>query len=117
MNERKVVLFAFNGEPMCFVHALLNAKDLHGAGVHVRLIIEGSATALVQELASPERPFHKLYIEIREAGLIDGVCKACGAKMGALQAAETQGLRLLDEMAGHPSLRRYLDAGYEIITF
>jgi len=117
MHERKIVLFAFNGEPMCFAHALLNARDLHDAGVEVRLVIEGSATARVKGLVNPEQPFHKLYMAIREAGLIDGVCKACGAKMGALEAAEAQGLRLLDEMAGHPSMQRYLEAGYEVITF
>jgi hypothetical protein len=25
---KKVALFAFNGEPMCFVHVLLNALDM-----------------------------------------------------------------------------------------
>lgn len=117
MQNRKMALFAFNGEPMCFAHALLNAKDLHDAGVQVRLIIEGSATARVKSLVQPEQPFHGLYVQIRDAGLIDGVCKACGAKMGSLEAAQAQGLRLLDEMAGHPSMGRYLAEGYEIITF
>lgn len=117
MHERKVALFAFNGEPMCFAHALLNAKELHDAGTEVKLVIEGSATARIKGLVHSEQPFHKLYMVIREAGLIDGVCRACSAKMGAMAAAEAQGLSLLDEMAGHPSMRRYLEAGYEVITF
>ena len=28
----KTVLFVFNGDPMCFIHVLLNALDMHAAG-------------------------------------------------------------------------------------
>jgi hypothetical protein len=49
--------------------------------------------------------------------LIEGVCRACATKTGALAEAESQGLRLLDDMSGHPSLGRYLEAGFTIITF
>ena len=73
---KRVVLVAFNGEPMCFVHVLLNAQ-----------------------------------------GMIDCVCQACSQKMGALQGVIAQGLPLCKEMKGHPSLARYMDQGYEVITF
>jgi hypothetical protein len=53
----------------------------------------------------------------RAAGLVAGVCRACSQKMGTLDAAREQGLTLLDEMNGHPSMARYRSEGYEIITF
>jgi predicted DCC family thiol-disulfide oxidoreductase YuxK len=54
---------------------------------------------------------------VKEAGLVDGVCKACSNKLGTLEAAKEQGLTLLDEMSGHPSMARYRDEGFEIISF
>jgi len=90
---KKFALFVFNGDPMCFIHVLLNALDMK------------------------EKALHKLWEKVKEAGLVDGVCKACSNKLGTLEAAKEQGLTLLDEMSGHPSMARYLDEGFEIISF
>jgi hypothetical protein len=37
--------------------------------------------------------------------------------MEALAGIEAQGLPLCSEMTGHPSLAKYIDAGYQVITF
>jgi hypothetical protein len=114
---RKIAIFAFRGETMCFAHALLNALDLKEKGYDVKLIIEGTATEQIRELAENGKPFSDLYGKVRTAGLIDCVCKACSAKMGSLIEAEGQGLPICGEMSGHPSLSRYLEQGYETIVF
>ena len=114
---KKIALFVFNGDPMCFIHVLLNALNMREKGYEVKVIIEGAATKLVPELAKSDNPLHKLWENAKSAGLVDGVCKACSNKMGALEAAKDQGLALLDEMTGHPSMARYHDAGFEVITF
>jgi len=62
-------------------------------------------------------PFNKLYEHVVEKGLIDCVCKACAIKTEALAGIEAQGLPFCGEMKGHPSIARYMDAGYEVITF
>lgn len=113
----KVALFAFNGEMMCFVHLLLNTLDMDNKGYDVKLVMEGSATKLIAELADPDKPFANLYAKVKEKGLIDCVCKACSAKMGTYQAALDQGLPTCDEMSGHPSVSRYMEAGYRIVVF
>ena len=113
----KVALVAFQGEAMCFVHVLLNALDMQQRGMTVKIIIEGMAVTLPPELNKPDHTFHALYAKTKEAGLIEGVCKACSAKMGSLAEIQAQGLPLLDDMNGHPSLGRYLAEGYTIITF
>lgn len=102
---------------MCFVHVLLNALDMKEKGYDVRVIIEGSATKLVEELADPTKPFANLYQKVKDQGLIDCVCKACSAKMNSLNAAVSQQLPLCDELMGHPSMAKYLEQGFEIITF
>lgn len=113
----KVALVAFQAEIMCFAHVLLNALDLKDRGGEVKIIIEGQSTKLLQDLNRPENPFYPLYIKTREAGLIEGVCRACATKTGSLAEAQAQGLRLLTDMSGHPSLGRYLEAGFTILTF
>ena len=113
----KVALFAFNGEMMCFVHVLLNALDFKEKGYDVAVVIEGSATALIPQLARPENPMADLYQKVKAKGLINGVCRACSAKMKVTEAVEQEGLPFADEMKGHPSMARYLDQGYRIITF
>ena len=114
---RKVALFAFNGEPACFAHVLLNAMDMQERGYDVCIVIEGKATAQVKELGTGDKPFSGLYRKVREAGLIDGVCKACAAQMKTLDAAKEQGLHIFDEMSGHVGIGRYLDEGYEVLVF
>jgi hypothetical protein len=37
--------------------------------------------------------------------------------MGVLEAVTDEGLRLLDEMSGHPSVARFREEGFEVITF
>ena len=55
---KKFALFVFNGDPMCFIHVLLNAIDMSEKGHEAKIIIEGAATKLIRWL--PTR---------REAGL------------------------------------------------
>ena len=110
-------LFVFNGDPMCFIHVLLNALDMQARGDTVRLVIEGAATGLLPELEKDGHPLHKLWKKTLAAGLVDGVCLACATKTGAADTARQLGLKLLDEMNGHPSMAAYRRAGCELVTF
>ncbi|OYD15206.1 cytoplasmic protein [candidate division WOR-3 bacterium JGI_Cruoil_03_51_56] len=114
---RKVVLFAFSGELTHFAHVLRNALDMKNRGYDVRVVIEDDATKLVSLLRNETKPFAGLYRRAKDAGLIDCVCKACANKTGALNAVIQQGLKLCDEMEGHPSIGRYIENGYEVLIF
>ncbi len=114
---KKMALFVFNGDPMCFIHVLLNALDMKEKGYETKIIIEGAATQLIPELAKSENPLHGLWKKVRTANLVEGVCRACAKKMGTLDAATDEGLTLLADIAGHPAMTRYRDDGFEIITF
>lgn len=114
---RKIVLFAFNGDFMCFIHVLLNALDMNEKGHEVKIVIEGSATKLIPELKKKGNPMYALYQKTKDSGLIDGVCKACSNKMGTLEAAGAEGFKLLGDMNGHPGIAGYIENGFEVITF
>jgi len=113
---KKIALFAFNGDPMCFIHVLLNALALHANGHETKIIMEGSATRLILDIDKPGSPLGALWGKARDLNLIDGVCKACANKMGSLAAAQAQELKQLDEMSGHPSMARYVADGFEVIS-
>ncbi len=114
---KKVAMFVFNGDPMCFIHVLLNGLDLNEKGNEVHIIIEGSATKLIPDMTKQDHPLFTLYHKALEKGLIAGACKACAAKLEVKQAIEQTKLPLLDDMNGHPGMARYLTSGFEIISF
>lgn len=112
----KTAIFAFKGNPVCFVHVLLNAIDLHNNGNQVKVVLEGEATKLIMDLRKAENPLHVLYEKVKSLGLIDAVCRACAIKMGTLEAAEAEGFRITDDMSGHAGMLPYIEEGYAIIT-
>lgn len=114
---KKIALFAFNGEAMCFIHVLLNGIDMKEKGCDAKIIIEGAATKLIPDFEKPDSTLYGLYRKALERDIIDGACRACANKMGTLTHAEKLGMPLLDDMSGHPSMNRYLEKGFEVITF
>ncbi len=112
----KVMFFAFQGEPVCFAHAMMNVLEMKSRGFECGLIIEGKAAALIEELAKESHPQHGLYQKILDGGLLEGVCQACCHQMGTLEYAKKANLPLLSDMNGHPAMGPYIEDGYRIIT-
>ncbi|SRR6056297_164782 len=117
MSEEKYLVFAFNGESNCFVHALLNAEEFYQEGFDTKLVIEGSATKQIKMMDDPDNQFSNLYKRVKDKGLIDCVCRVCAKKMESLDSARKQNLPICDSLSGHVSMARYLKEGYQIITF
>ncbi len=115
--QNKVALFAFNGDPMCFVHVLLNAMEMAKNDVETLIVIEGEATKLLPGLAQKGAPLHSKWEQIKKEGIIAGVCLACANKMGTRDSAVEQGLELIDDMSGHVSMYNFIKQGYEILIF
>lgn len=116
-QTKKAALFVFNGDPMCFIHVLLNGLNLADNGYAVSIVIEGAATQLIPKLDETGNPQHRLWTDVKAKGLVAGVCLACATKTGVVEACRAQGLNMLDDMSGHPAMAAYLNQGYELITF
>ena len=112
----KTAIFAFKGNPICFVHVLLNAIDLNDRGGMVKIVLEGEAIKLIAELRKSEHALHALYEKVKGLELIDAVCRACAIKMDALEVAEEEGFRIADDMAGHAGMAPYIEDGFAIVT-
>ena len=116
-DPKKVLLYVFRDSEICFVHVLLNALDMHKKGFIVKIILEGPSCTLPAKLAKPDAKFHKLYLQVKELGLIDCVCKACANLLNASDDCTAENLALKGEMSGHPALSDYILDGYQVITF
>lgn len=115
--KEKIVLFAFRGDPMCFIHVLLNSLDLHERDLYGSIVIEGEAVKLIPKMSRTGHFLHPLYAVVKEKGLIAGVCRACSAKLGVTEAVEDEGLPFVADISGHPSMGKYIERGFRIITF
>ena len=117
MNNPKTILFAFRGDPLCFIHVLLNSIDMHERGQGGRIVLEGESVTLVGQMAEPGHFLNTLYQKARSMDLFVGACKACATKLKALEAIEKEKIPLIGEMAGHPSMGEFTANGFQVITF
>jgi hypothetical protein len=95
-------------------NALTLAKESEDAGDDVRLVLDGAGTKWAGELAGEEHKYHRLFEDVREQA---GACVYCARAYGVKDQVEAAGVELLDEYKGHPSIRRLIADGYEIVTF
>lgn len=114
---KKIAMFVFNPDPMCFIHVALNAMEMKDKGHDVKVVIEGDATKLVSLLRNETKPGSLEYRKVKTLGLIDCVCKACATRNSVVPAVIEQNLKFCDELSGHPSMARYMEAGYEVLVF
>jgi len=113
----KIALFVYNGEPMCFVHVLLNSLDMADKGHSPEIVVEGASVKLLPDLAQEDHHLHSLWEKVKARGLVAGVCRACSTQMSTLDEARAQGLTILEDMSGHPGMAGFRERGYEIVTF
>ncbi len=116
MDEKLALVLMAGPEMACrMIHTFIWALDIVNRGGDARIILEGESPRWLLELPDPEHGRHALYRRVKEASLIDGVCKACAIQAQALEAAAEEGLRLLYDASGHISLAPYMEAGCRIV--
>lgn len=109
----KTAIFVFRGDPLCFIHVMLNALDLNARGHEVKVILEGEAVKLIQQMLELE---NQMFQELMDKQLFACVCRACSKKMEVFEYNSYCGIPFADEMSGHPAMSTWLEKGYQIIT-
>lgn len=97
------------------VNALEAAKEFKEGGDDVRIIFDGAGTKWVPELSKPESKAHGLYQAISDK--VAGVCSFCAGAFGAKQGVQAVRVPFISEYEGHPSFRKLVNEGYQILTF
>ena len=99
------------------VHALLYAIELAEGGYDVVLIFDGAGTGWANELRKPDNAFHQHYMKIKSLGLVEEICDYCADSFDVKAALPEQQRKLLvGDYEGHPSLVKWVDRGYQIIS-
>ncbi|MFD2673222.1 DsrE family protein [Marinicrinis sediminis] len=114
---KKVAIFVHAGEQegAKALHSLLYSQELHEAGHQVKVIFDGAGTAWVQKFEDPENQFNPLYKQVKELGVIEGVCEFCANAYGVNESVSSSGLQSIGDVGGHPSIAQLVSEDYEII--
>ncbi len=97
------------------VNALEAVKEFKDAGEPVKLIFDGAGTKWIGELSRPEHKASGLFAAVKDQ--ISGACKFCAAAFGVKETVTACGVSLLGEYDDHPSFRKLVAEGYQVITF
>lgn len=97
------------------VNALTTAKEFKEAGDEALVIFDGAGTKWVDELSRSEHQYHGLFEDVRDQ--VAGACAYCAKAFGVKERVEEEGVRLMDDFAGHPSINTLVADGYQVLTF
>jgi hypothetical protein len=99
------------------LHALLYSRELLDAGYAVKLIFDGGGTKWIEEISDPDHKLNPLYQSLKSDNAIAGTCDFClKAFDGNKSIVESEGIQLINENHGHPSLAKLVQQDYQIIT-
>ncbi len=97
------------------VNALEAVKEFKEAKDDVQLIFDGAGVKWVVELSKPDHKLNGLFEAVKDRAA--GACGFCAQAFGAQEKIPLCGIPLLEEFDRHPSFRRLVSEGYQIITF
>ena len=89
-------------------NALMTVQEFKDEGDEVTLIFDGAGVRWAAELAKPDNKLNPSFEQAKD--------KVAGA-FGVREELEAQGMPLLRDHKGHPSIRGLVADGYEVITF
>ena len=118
MNKVAIVVFAEEGSHESLgrvVNAMEFAKELHEEGDDVKLVFDGAGVTFIPKLEDEDHDAHPLYSAVKPA--IEGACKYCSKAFGVINEVRKTDVNLLDDYDDHPSLRTYINDGYQVVTF
>lgn len=99
------------------LHALLYAKELKDGGHPIVLIFDGAGTTWAEAMRKPDHMFHAKFVELEKSGIVEEVCDYCsGAFKVKDQLRKQGGVPFSSDFGGHPSIKKWVDQGYEIIV-
>jgi hypothetical protein len=96
-------------------NALVTAQEFDQAGDEVTIVFDGAGTKWIPELANSEHKYHERFEALKPR--VAGACAYCARAFGVRKQVESADIALLDEYEQHPSIRRLVADGYQVITF
>ncbi len=117
MSKVAIAVFAdteTHGDLARMANALTTAREFKQANDEVTIIFDGAGTKWIPELSKPEHRLHAAFESVRDT--VAGACSYCAAAFGVKADVRASGIPLLAEFDDHPSIKRLVDEGYQVIT-
>lgn len=118
MYKIAIILLSDTGTPEGMgrmANALMAAAEFADAGDQVQIIFDGAGVKWAGELSDPDHRYHKLFSQLKSN--VAGVCKYCAKAFGVSDAVQAAGLPYADDYKDHPSFRKLIADGYQVLTF
>lgn len=96
------------------VNALMGALEYVERNEPVHIVFDGAGTQAAAELAKDDHKYHELFERVRTAVT---VCSYCAEAYEVTAKIKAANLPLVDEFKGHPSFRKLVEAGFQILVF
>ncbi len=93
-------------------NALVMAKEFKEEGHNIEIIFDGAGTEWVPELKKESHDLNPMYEAVKED--VESVCEFCA---GAFKVETSDEDPIAGGYEGHPSMTKYLEKDYEILTF
>ncbi len=98
------------------VNAFMGALEYSSeSGGEAKIIFDGAGTQAVAEFAKKEHKYNELFEKVR--GQIEGACSYCAGAFEVTEKIEAAQIPLIDEFKGHPSFKKLIDDGYQVLIF
>lgn len=97
------------------VNAMEAVKEFKEAGDDVRLIFDGAGTKWIGQLAHKDHKYASLFAAVKDK--VSGACEYCAHAFGVHEHVQQADVPLIGEFEKHPSFRRLLSEGYQVLTF
>ncbi len=96
-------------------NAFVMALEAIENGDKLKIIFEGAATKWIGVLEDEQHKMHGLYATVKP--YITGVCRYCAKAFGVSAQVDAAGVAQIGEYKDHPSIRKLVVEGYQILTF
>ncbi len=98
------------------LHALLYSLEMKKAGYELNMMLDVAGTTWVQPLVSWQEAASPLYKELAAAGAVEVICDFCATAFGQRPGIEALGRSVTSEFKRHPSIVKWTEKGYQVIT-
>ncbi len=97
------------------VNAFMVARELKDADDEVTVVFDGAGTRAASAFADQSHDYNELFEAVRDK--VAGACEYCAGAFQVKEEVQEAGIALLDEYKGHPSVKKLIDQGYEVVSF
>jgi len=92
----------------------MGALEYVESGDPVLVVFDGAGTQAAAALAEADHKYHELLEKVRSKII---VCSYCAGAYEVTEKIKSANLPLVDEFKGHPSFRKLIEDGFQLLVF